>query len=105
MLTGIQLGKGDLAAPHRLGMDDAPSRLEPKFHRIRQTRPVARQHKTIHHHVNVVALLLVQLGQLVHRIGCPVNAHTRETLPLDLGERLLVTTFLTLHDRSVEDEL
>ena len=79
--------------------------LERELDGVGEARPVARQDEAVHDDVDVVRLLLVELGQLVRRIRRPVDPDAREAVALERGERLLVATLLPLRDGRVEDRL
>ena len=62
-------------------------------------------HEAVHHHVDRMALLLVERGHLLKGVGDAIHAHAREAGPLDLRQNLLMAALAPLHRRRVQDQL
>ena len=84
-------------------IDHSMPGLQTELHGIGESRPVARQHDTVDHNIDIVAFLLVQFRKFIDRIHRAVYPDASETLPVDFGESLLVAALFPLHDRRIQD--
>ena len=96
---------GRVAADH--GHDHAlVAPVQGEFHGVGQ--PLADavlDHEPVHHQLDGVLLVLLQVRHVVQGVQLPADAHAHEPLLAQLGEEVLVRTLLVFDQRGEEHEL